>query len=54
MEDNATFYGTHPELARHFFTPNPTRPFVAISQLGHPPGKRIEKEDVGSSDDEGT
>ena len=54
LEDNATFYGTHPEFARHFFTPNPTCPFVAISQLGCPPGERIETENVANSDEEST
>ena len=33
---------------------NPTCPFVAISQLGCPPGERIEKEAVGGSDEEST
>jgi hypothetical protein len=54
LEDNATFYGTHPEFARYFFTPNPTYPFVAISQLGYPPGERIETENVTNSDEEST
>jgi hypothetical protein len=53
LGDQATFYAAYPEFARYFFTPNPTYPFAAISQLGFPPGEQPDEEDVSHSDSDG-
>jgi hypothetical protein len=38
VEQGQTFYGMFPELASIYFTPNPTYPHQAISELGYPAG----------------
>jgi hypothetical protein len=51
LGDKANFYAACPEFARCFFTPNPTYPYAAISQLGYPSGTQPdEEEDINDSE----
>jgi hypothetical protein len=53
VEQGQTFHGTFPELASVCFTPNPTCPHQAISELGHPAGNAADDVADNVADDVG-
>jgi len=52
VEQGKSFYGMFPELATIYFTPNPTYPYKAISELGYPNGGAADEEEDESDDND--